>query len=205
MQQSTRHIELASYFASASIMAAAVRNTAVSPHFARHNSASAAWGALWVCPSHHTAPLESCLDPLWLDGTHRVSLSFALPKLQLTQCPTCPSPPLLCPQVRHVKVIYHITGAITFVNEIPWVIEPVYLAQWGSMWIMMRREKRDRRHFKRMRFPPFDDEEPPLDYADNILDVDPLEVRGSSQQAETLGGCLCVCGHAGVGGCKSAV
>lgn len=43
------------------------------------------------------------------------------------------------------------------------------------MWIMMRREKRDRRHFKRMRFPPFDDEEPPLDYADNLLDVDPLE------------------------------
>lgn len=41
--------------------------------------------------------------------------------------------------------------------------------QWGSMWIMMRREKRDRRHFKRMRFPPFDDEEPPLDFADNIL------------------------------------
>jgi hypothetical protein len=46
--------------------------------------------------------------------------------------------------VRHVKCIYHITGAITFVNEIPWVIEPVYTAQWGSMWIMMRREKRDR-------------------------------------------------------------
>ena len=37
------------------------------------------------------------------------------------------------------------------------------------MWIMMRREKRDRRHFKRMRFPPFDDEEPPLDYGDNVL------------------------------------
>ena len=33
----------------------------------------------------------------------------------------------------------------------------------------MRREKRDRRHFKRMRFPPFDDEEPPLDYGDNVL------------------------------------
>jgi pre-mRNA-processing factor 8 len=32
-----------------------------------------------------------------------------------------------------------------------------------------------RRHFKRMRFPPFDDEEPPLDYGDNILDVEPLE------------------------------
>ena len=25
------------------------------------------------------------------------------------------------------------------------------------------------------RFPPFDDEEPPLDYADNVLDVEPLE------------------------------
>ena len=45
----------------------------------------------------------------------------------------------------------------------------------STMWIMMRREKRDRRHFKRMRFPPFDDEEPPLDYADNVLDVEPLE------------------------------
>ena len=47
--------------------------------------------------------------------------------------------------MRDVKVVYHITGAITFVNEVPWVIEPVYLAQWGTMWIMMRREKRDRR------------------------------------------------------------
>ncbi|OIW03863.1 hypothetical protein TanjilG_30139 [Lupinus angustifolius] len=83
--------------------------------------------------------------------------------------------PMPWEQVRDVKVLYHISGAITFVNEIPWVVEPIYLAQWGSMWIMMRREKRDRRHFKRMRFPPFDDEEPPLDYADNLLDVDPLE------------------------------
>lgn len=68
-----------------------------------------------------------------------------------------------------MKVLYHITGAISFVDEISRVIEPVYIAQWGTMWIMMRREKRDRRHFKRMRFPPFDDEEPPLDYADNLL------------------------------------
>ena len=78
-------------------------------------------------------------------------------------------------QIRDVKVIYHLTGAITFVNEMPLVVEPVYLAQWGSMWVVMRREKRDRRHFKRMRFPPFHDEEPLLDYADNILDVEPLE------------------------------
>lgn len=83
--------------------------------------------------------------------------------------------PMPWEQIREVNVLYHITGAITFVNEIPLVIEPVFIAQWGSMWIMMRREKRDRRHFKRMRFPPFDDEEPPLDYSDNILDVEPLE------------------------------
>jgi len=83
--------------------------------------------------------------------------------------------PMPWEQIRDVDVIYHITGAITFCNEIPYVIEPIYMAQWGTMWIMMRREKRDRRHFKRMRFPPFDDEEPPLDYGDNVLDVEPLE------------------------------
>ena len=83
--------------------------------------------------------------------------------------------PMPWEQVRHCEVIYHVTGAITFVNETPRVIEPIYIAQWGTMWIAMRREKRDRRHFKRMRFPPFDDEEPPLDYQDNLLDVDPLE------------------------------
>ena len=88
-------------------------------------------------------------------------------------------------QVKHVRVLYHITGAISFVDEIPLVIEPVYIAQWGAMWIMMRREKRDRRHFKRMRFPPFDDEEPPLDYADNLL------VRARAQIARARMLCAC--------------
>ena len=83
--------------------------------------------------------------------------------------------PMPWEQVRYVKCLYHVTGAITFVDETPRVIEPVYMAQWATMWVMMRREKRDRRHFKRMRFPPFDDEEPPLDYADNLADVEPLE------------------------------
>ncbi|KYQ89964.1 hypothetical protein DLAC_08534 [Tieghemostelium lacteum] len=77
--------------------------------------------------------------------------------------------PMPWEQVRNVKVLYHISGAITFVNEIPLVIEPVYVAQWGSMWVTMKREKRDRRHFKRIKFPLFDDEEPPLDYQDNIF------------------------------------
>jgi len=83
--------------------------------------------------------------------------------------------PMPWQNVHEVPVIYHLTGAITFVNQIPRVIEPVYIAQWGTMWIAMRREKRDRKHFKRMRLPPFDDEEPPLDYGENILEVEPLE------------------------------
>ncbi|SCW03879.1 LAFE_0H01046g1_1 [Lachancea fermentati] len=78
-------------------------------------------------------------------------------------------------QVKEVKVLYHSTGAITFVNETPRVIEPVYTAQWSAMWIAMRREKRDRKHFKRMRFPPFDDEEPPLSYSEYIQDIEPLD------------------------------
>ena len=39
--------------------------------------------------------------------------------------------PMPWEQIRDVEVLYHITGAITFVNEIPWVVEPVYIAQWG--------------------------------------------------------------------------
>lgn len=83
--------------------------------------------------------------------------------------------PMPWEQVREVKVLYHITGAITFVNEVPKVIEPVYTAQWATMWIMMRREKRDREHFKRIKLPPFDDEEPPLDYGENVLNNEPSE------------------------------
>ena len=83
--------------------------------------------------------------------------------------------PMPWEQVKYVKVVYHVAGAITFVAETPRVIEPVFIAQWGATWLMMRREKRDRRHFKRMRFPPFDDEEPPMDFGENVLDVEPLD------------------------------
>ncbi|KAK5945647.1 pre-mRNA-splicing factor 8 [Knufia obscura] len=76
---------------------------------------------------------------------------------------------------REVKVLYHVNGCLTLVNESPRVIEPVFHAQWAAMWVAMRREKSDRRHFKRMRFPPFDDEEPPLSWSENIEDVEPSE------------------------------
>ncbi|KAH7955983.1 hypothetical protein HPB52_005316 [Rhipicephalus sanguineus] len=45
--------------------------------------------------------------------------------------------PMPWEQIRDVKVLYHITGAITFVNEIPWVIESVYIAQWGKIFVLM--------------------------------------------------------------------
>ncbi|KAF2404745.1 putative pre-mRNA splicing factor [Trichodelitschia bisporula] len=83
--------------------------------------------------------------------------------------------PMPWESTREVKVLYHVNGCLTLVNEIPRVIEPVFHAQWATMWVVMRREKSDRRHFKRMRFPPFDDEEPPLSWSENIEDVDPLE------------------------------
>ena len=41
--------------------------------------------------------------------------------------------PMPWEQVRHVRVLYHITGAISFVDEVPKVIEPVFIAQWGTM------------------------------------------------------------------------
>jgi hypothetical protein len=41
--------------------------------------------------------------------------------------------------------------------------------------MMMRRENPDQCHFKRIRFPPFHNKEPPLDCSDNILDVKLLE------------------------------
>ncbi|KAK3301644.1 NUC071 domain-containing protein [Chaetomium strumarium] len=83
--------------------------------------------------------------------------------------------PMPWESAREVKVLYHVNGCLTLVNEIPRVIEPVFFAQWATMWTTMRKEKSDRRLFKRMRFPPFDDEEPPLSWSENIEDVDPLE------------------------------
>ncbi|KAI9692445.1 MAG: pre-mRNA-splicing factor 8 [Bathelium mastoideum] len=83
--------------------------------------------------------------------------------------------PMPWESAREVKVLYHVNGCLTLVNEVPRVIQPIFHAQWATMWVCMRREKTDRRHFKRMRFPPFDDEEPPLSWSENIEDVEPLE------------------------------
>ncbi|KAG6377655.1 hypothetical protein JVT61DRAFT_14418 [Boletus reticuloceps] len=70
-------------------------------------------------------------------------------------------------QVCKVPILYHITGTITFVNEMPCIIEPVYHVQWSTMWLAI--------HFKHMHFPPFDDEEPPLSYEAIQFELDPDE------------------------------
>lgn len=82
--------------------------------------------------------------------------------------------PMPWEQTKKVNAIYHVSGALTLVTDTPKVIEPVFMAQWASTWTAMRKEKRERAHFKRLGLPPFDDEEPPLDYGDNILDIEPL-------------------------------
>ena len=54
-----------------------------------------------------------------------------------------------------------VIGAVSFVYCVPKVIKPIYIVQWGAALTMMRREKRDRKHFKCMRCP-----------VDHLLDVD---------------------------------
>jgi pre-mRNA-processing factor 8 len=41
----------------------------------------------------------------------------------------------------------------------------------------MKREKRDKRHFKLIKFHLFDDEEPSMDYIDKVLNVEPLDAE----------------------------
>lgn len=128
----------------------------------------------WEVRNTHAQRCTLQMDDAVSNGDASVQCCLASLLTSCRVCWFCARVVAVLQQVRNVKVLYHITGAITFVNEIPWVIEPVYFAQWSSMWIMMRREKRDRQHFKRMRFPPFDDEEAPLNYSENLLDVDPI-------------------------------
>lgn len=76
---------------------------------------------------------------------------------------------------RTVSTLYHTAGAVTIVSETPRVVPPHFIAQWACMWVAIRREKRDRRHFRRMNFPPFDDEEPPVDFVEAVLPHAPLD------------------------------
>ena len=74
--------------------------------------------------------------------------------------------------VREATVAFHTTGALTIITETPKVLSSVFKAQWGAMWTRMRKEKSIRVHFLRAQVTPvFDDEEPPVDYGDVVLDL----------------------------------
>nr|BAS01665.1 splicing factor PRP8 [Lotharella vacuolata] len=73
-----------------------------------------------------------------------------------------------------INILHHVSGSLSFVNEIPKVIEKIYFAQWGIMWKNMKKEKKNRKHFSRMKLPPFDDEEKPIDFVDNLMNTEPL-------------------------------
>mmetsp|Transcript_44709 Transcript_44709/g.74621 ORF Transcript_44709/g.74621 Transcript_44709/m.74621 type:complete len:2266 (+) Transcript_44709:990-7787(+) len=83
--------------------------------------------------------------------------------------------PMPWEQIQYNEILYHSSGAISFVNANPKTILQVFLARWGNTWMKMRKEKKDRKNFKRMRLPSFDDDEKPLDYTQSLLNIEPLE------------------------------
>jgi pre-mRNA-processing factor 8 len=44
-------------------------------------------------------------------------------------------------EIRKVKILYHSTDALTFINEVPFVALPRYIAQWSPTWIAMKGKK----------------------------------------------------------------
>jgi pre-mRNA-processing factor 8 len=86
---------------------------------------------------------------------------------------------------RYVNVVYHTSGAITFIEDSPKVIPQVFIAQWAATWQRMRQEKLARARFQRVPA-RFDKEEPFVDFGDNLqlipngsqaveLDIDQIE------------------------------
>ncbi|GMM51015.1 U4/U6-U5 snRNP complex subunit [Starmerella bacillaris] len=65
---------------------------------------------------------------------------------------------------KQVKVLKHVDGAITFVDEIPKVDFCEFFSNWSQTISLMQTEQKDRVSFRRMRIPVFDDEEPIQDY-----------------------------------------
>lgn len=86
-----------------------------------------------------------------------------------------------------VEVLYHRTGAITFVDEVPKVDPAEFMAKWGQMWDQMRAEKSDRTSFRRMKQPTFDDEEPIVTWKEiassSSHNVDPIPLEHSPSQS----------------------
>lgn len=84
--------------------------------------------------------------------------------------------PMPWEEAKYVEVVYHKRGVLSIVKDTPKVAEPVYTAQWGSVWTKMRSLKveifQDGGSFKRL-IHKGNENEPPLDFADYLMDREP--------------------------------
>lgn len=74
-------------------------------------------------------------------------------------------------KINFKKILYHISGSICFITEIPYDNYQIYFCKWGMMWEKLQLEKKNRKHFKRIKIPSFDDEEKPIDFLDILINV----------------------------------
>lgn len=84
--------------------------------------------------------------------------------------------PMPWEEAKYVDVVYHVGGVLSIVKDTPTVAEPVYVAQWGSVWTKMRAHKvevfQGGGSFMRA-IHKGDEKEPPIDYGDYLMDRDP--------------------------------
>uniref|UniRef100_G0U334 Protein kinase A catalytic subunit n=1 Tax=Trypanosoma vivax (strain Y486) TaxID=1055687 RepID=G0U334_TRYVY len=84
--------------------------------------------------------------------------------------------PMPWEEARYVNVVYHMNGILTLVDDTPMVPEQLYLSQWGSMWTKMRAHKVELQQecgaFRRA-VHKGNENEPPIDYGDYIMDREP--------------------------------
>ncbi|EPY18766.1 hypothetical protein STCU_09785 [Strigomonas culicis] len=84
--------------------------------------------------------------------------------------------PMPWEETRYVDVVYHVGGVLTLVDDTPTVVEPLYTAQWGTTWTKMRTQKvellREGGAFRRA-VHKGDENVPPLDYGDYLMDLEP--------------------------------
>lgn len=69
---------------------------------------------------------------------------------------------------KQVQVVYHKQGVLSIANDIPKTNEMIYKTLWAVVWGLMKKNKENNEGFYRTQIPPFDDEEPPMSYMNNI-------------------------------------
>jgi len=90
--------------------------------------------------------------------------------------------PMPWTRIQYNNIVFHSSGAISFISEVPRTIEQFFYAKWGITWVIMRKEKKERKNFKRIRLPSFDDEEHPIDYIESLLPVTPPDSINKPKQ-----------------------